>query len=427
MAIQSLITTSKITFECLDVLENELAFSRAVNRDYDDQFAQTGAKIGATVNVRKPTRYTVGSGPVIDPQATVETYVPVTLTDQLNVPMVFTSADLALHLDDFRTRIIKPAMAALANQIDYLGLSRMYKATHNLVGTVGQLTGTPTSAQAVTAILQAGQRLDENATPMDDMRSFVISPATNTGIVQAQSSLFNPATTISSQFKKGALGSGVLGFDFARDQNVVSHTAGTLAAPVANAVNGAQGATNTVQSDATTPFSVTINALGGTVTVGSVITFSGVNAVNPQSRQSTGSLQNFVVVGNGTAGTDVGAADTTVQILPDPVFSGAFQNVTASGGAIPANATLTVLSGYSSNAYPQNIAFHKNAFTLACADLPLPKGNGEAARAASKAAGLSVRLIQNWYDARTDQFLTRLDVLIGWKAIYPELAVRVTG
>ena len=417
----SLLTTSKITFECLDVLENSLGFAKAVNRDYDDQFAVNGAKIGSTVNVRKPPRYQVGSGPVIDPQATIDTYVPVTLTEQANVAMAFTSADLALNVDDFRERIIVPAMAALANRIDYLGTSTMYKQVANLVGTAGQLTGgSTTSTQALNAILAAGQKLDENAAPIDDMRAAVISPATNTGLVQAQASLFNPAGTISRQFTKGALGDGVLGFNFARDQNIVAHTYGTSTGGTTGA--SAQGASNTVQSATDTAFTLTISALTGTITAGTTITLGNVYAVNPQSRVSTGALQNFVVT------ADVANGATSMSIFPYPVFSGPFQNVTSSTGSIAAGATIALVGSPSaSTAYPMNLMFHKNAFTLACADLPLPQGNGESSRAASKAAGLSVRLVKGWYDARTDQHISRIDVLFGWKAIYPELACKLQG
>ena len=420
----SLLTTSQITFECLDVLENNLGFSAAVNRQYDDAFGREGAKIGATLNVRKPPRYQVGSGPVIDPQATIDTYVPVTLTDQLNIAMAFTSADLALNVDDFRTRIIKPAMAALANQIDYLGCSRMYKAVANQVGTAGQLTGSPTSAQAITAILQAGQKLDENAAPMDGYRSMIINPATNTGLVQAQASLFNPTGTISKQFQRGALGDDVLGFDFARDQNIVNHTYGTatITSGVIGTVNGAQAGSNTVQSQTDSAFTLTVNSLSGTITAGTTITLANVYAVNPQSRQSTGSLQNFVVT------ADAAASATTISIFPYPVFSGPFQNVTSSTGTIANSANISVLgTPTASTAYPMNLAFHKSAFTLACADLPLPTGNGESSRASSKAAGLSIRMVRGWYDARTDQFISRVDCLLGWKAIYPELACKLQG
>ena len=52
----NLLTISKITNEALMVLENELTFTNEVTREYDDQFAVTGAKIGNTLNVRRPGR-----------------------------------------------------------------------------------------------------------------------------------------------------------------------------------------------------------------------------------------------------------------------------------------------------------------------------------------------------------------------------------
>jgi len=42
----NLLTISKITNEALMVLENELTFTSEVDRNYDDQFAVVGAKIG---------------------------------------------------------------------------------------------------------------------------------------------------------------------------------------------------------------------------------------------------------------------------------------------------------------------------------------------------------------------------------------------
>lgn len=414
----TLLTTSKITMNALEVLENQLTFSDNVNRDYDDQFRDGGGKIGATVNVRKPPRYLVTTGQALVPQSSVETYVPVTLTTQAHVDLSFSSVDLALNIDDFKKRFIVPAMAALANKIDYDGL-QMYKNVYNFVGTPGQLVGTPTSAQALLAVAQAQQKLDENAAPRDGKRSAIINPATQTGLVTANATLFNPQQTISDIYKNGRMGSNVLGFDFYMDQNVPVHTAGTHNSTFATG-GAAQGGGNTVQSDATTAFALTTAAITGTLTAGTVFTIAGVYAVNPQSRVTTGSLQNFVV----TADTLAGA--TTVNIAPYPIFSGAFQNVTSSTNSIGISATCTILSGLNSTQYAQNIMMHKDAFTLACADLPLPKGVHEAARASSKPAGLSLRMVSQ-YDIQSDNFFSRIDVLYGFKPIYPELCTRLSG
>lgn len=414
-----LLTTSKITMNALDVLENQLTFSNNIDRSYDDQFNRGGGKIGATVNVRKPARNIVTTGQALVPQSSVETYVPVTLTTQAHVDLSFSSQDLALNIDEFKSRFIIPAMAALANKIDYDGLQMAYKNTYNFVGTVGQLTGTPTSAQALLAVAQGQQKLDENAAPRDGKRSAIINPATQTGLVTANATLFNPQQTISDIYKNGRMGSNVLGFDFYMDQNVPMHTAGTHNSTFAVSA-AAQGGGNTVQADATTAFTLATAAITGTLTAGTVFTIANVYAVNPHSRMSTGSLQNFVVM------ADTAASATSVSIMPYPIFSGAFQNVTSTTNTIAASATCTILSGLNAAVAPQNILMHKNAFTLACADLPLPKGVNEAARASSKAAGLSLRMISQ-YDIQSDNFFSRIDVLYGYKALYPELATRLTG
>jgi hypothetical protein len=420
MAANQLLTTSKITYECLEVLENQLTFSSRVNRNYDSQFSSRGGKIGATVNVRKPSRYQVTSGQALVVQPSVETYVPVTLTNQDHVDLGASSVDYTLNINDFREQFIVPAMAALANKIDYNGLQMAYKNTYNFVGTPGQLTGTPTSAQALLAIAQAGQKLDENACPRDGKRSAIISPATNTGLVTANASLFNPQTSISNQYTNGRMGSNVLGFDFYGDQNVPMYTAGTQNGTFATG-GAAQAGGNTIQADATTAYTLTTAAITGTLTAGTVFTIAGVFAVNPQSRQSTGVLQNFVVK------ADTLASATSVGISPYPIFSGSFQNVTSTTNSIGASATCTILSGLNGAVTPQNIFMHQSAFTLACADLKRPTGNGGSEIASSKAAGLSLRLIKDWYDVQSDNFYTRIDVLYGYAALYPELATRVTG
>jgi hypothetical protein len=422
VAANQFLTPSAITFNALEILENELVVTSKINREYDDKFAQQGAKIGATLNVRKPARYTVGSGPVIDPQPITETYIPVTITDQLHVPVQISAVDMALSMDDFRARVLKPAMAALANQIDLLAIQRLTAATYNCVGTAGQLqAGTATSAQAIAAVMAAGQRLDDEAAPMDADRYGIIGTATNTGLVQAHSTLFNPSSVIGEQFKKGAVGSGILGFDFYRSQNITNFTASSLAAAKTNTVNGAQGASNAVQTDASTTFTLTVNDIGAAIPAGTSVTFSDVYAVNPQSRVPTLALKNFVVTEAYASG------GTTLKIYPYPIFSGPFQNVYATGGAIPNNATLSLLNGYGSAITQQNLMFHRNAYTLACADLPLPSGNGKASRAQSKAGGLAIRFVENWYDVMTDQFVSRFDVLFGVKAVYPELATKLNG
>lgn len=410
-----LLTISMITNEALRILTNQLVFTRAVSRQYDDKFAIEGAKIGTTINLRKPPRYVGRTGPALQVESSVETYVPLTLGTQFGVDMAFTTQDLTMNISDFSDRFIKPAVAAVANKIDYDGLQQFLNV-YNMVGTPGQLTGVtaPTQAQSTAAILAARARLNQEAAPVDEERHIVVDPATEVGIVNGLTNLFNPQGTISRIFQKGALGDSTLGFNFAMDQNVGNFTTGTATAFTVSAQAG-----GSVQTNAQTSFALTISALSGTMPAGTVFTIPNVYAVNPQNRQSTGALRNFVVVSGGTNGS------TSINVFPTPIFSGQFQNVTSTTGTVPTG-TATIISGASGTAtsYANSLAFHRDAFAFGTADLILPQGVDMAGRAA--ADGVSIRLVRQ-YDINSDQLPCRLDVLYGWSTVYPELAVRITG
>lgn len=413
-----LLTISMITNEALRVLQNQLVFTRAVSRQYDDKFANEGAKIGTTINIRKPPRYVGRTGPALQIESAVETYVPLALNTQFGVDMAFTTADLTLNISDFSDRFIKPAVAAVANKIDYDGLQQFLNV-YNLVGTPGTLTGSPSAADATAAILSARSRLNQEAAPVDEERYMIVDPRIEVGMVQGLTNLFNPTGTISRIFTKGAMGDSTLGFNFAMDQNVPMFTAGTFRVGTDTIAVAAQ-AGGSVQSNAQTGFSLTATVTNTyTLTAGTVFTIPGVYAVNPQSRQSTGVLKNFVLT---SAYTGTGSSGT-LSVFPVPIFSGQFQNCYSSTGTIPSG-NATVLSGSASAAYPNALAFHRDAFALGTADLVMPQGVDMAGRAS--ADGLSIRLIRQ-YDINSDQLPCRLDVLYGWSTIYPELACRVTG
>lgn len=393
------------------VLRNNLVFSGVVNRDYDSQFARNGAKIGSTVNARKPPRYTVSEGPALQVQNATETYVPVTLNHQQHVDIAFSSADLTLNIDDFSTRFLRPAMIALANKVDMTGLTECYKGVYNMLGTPGS---TPSTSKIV---LQCGQRLDEEAAPVDDKRQLIINPATQVELADVIKGYFNPQSQVSEVFRTGRLAKNTLGFDWSMSQNIPHHTYGTSTSAANPTTDGAQSATGP-NANASTGFNLTVNAITGTIKAGTVVTLSGVYAVNPQSRQSTGTLRQFVVT------DDVAGSATTIPIFPAPVFSGAFQNVYSSTGNIANGATVTLPNSSGGASHPQNLAFHSDAFTLATADLVMPGGVHMGAR--ENYEGLSLRVVQQ-YDINSDMFPCRIDILYGFATVYPELATRLTG
>ena len=395
------LTISMITREALRVLENNLTFTKGVNRQYDSRFGVEGAKIGTVLNVRKPPRYVGRTGSAISIEDAVETQVAVTLDTQFGVDISFTSEDLALKIDDFSERFITPAVATIANKIDHSGLA-LYKDIYQSVGAPG------TTPNALLTYLSAGVKLDDSAAPMDGQRAVCITPLMQATMVDALKGLFQQSSAIASQYRKGQMGTAA-GFDWFMDQNVNSHTVGPLGGTPL--VNGGSQTGASLITDGWTA------SAASRLKQGDVFTVAGVNSVNPQSRQDTGVLQQFVCTADKSSD---GSGNLTQTISPSIVVSGYGQTVTGS----PAdNAALTIV-GAASTVTPQGLASHKDAFTLAMADLPLPKGTDMAARVSDDQLGMSIRMIRD-YDITTDKFPCRLDVLFGWATLRPELACRV--
>lgn len=407
----TLLTNQEITFETLMILRNTLKFAANVHRGYDDQFGVSGNKLGATLNIRKPPRFVGRTGQAVNLEGLTDTYVPLTLTTQFGVDFQASSSEMKLSIDDFKNRYLKAAAAAIANKIDRDGLQTCYQATANTVGVAG------TTPATFLVWAQAGQKLDEMGAPDDDRRTIVMNPAARVSIVDALKGLFQDSAEISRQYKTGKMGT-TAGFEWYQDQNIVTHTIGTyVGVPV---VSGAGQSGSTLVTKTWTAAD-TLN-IGDWFTLGTAT--GGVFAVNPQSRTSTGSLQQFVVtapfVAVGAGGND------NISIFPAIQPSGQFQNVDSS----PANnATLNIWSGTTSpsaKVTPQNMAWHESAFTMACVDLEVPGGVDMGYSARDKETGVSLRFIRQ-YVATTDQWISRFDVLYGWAGLYPELACRVAG
>ena len=413
----NLLTISKITNEALMVLENELTFTSEVDRNYDDQFAVVGAKIGNTVNVRKPGRFIGTTGPALNVEDFNETSVPVTLSTQFHVDTQFTTQDLALSLDMFSDRVLKPAIAAIANKIDRDGMAMAVAQTANIVGTAGTI---PTD---LLTYLTAGAYLDSEGAPRDGRRSCIVEPFTSATIVNSLKGLFVPQEAIGAQYRKGLMGRDSAGMNWKLDQNVVSQTFGTNGVGATASVNTTTG-TGFLTSGWASSSTISMTAATATINLnaGDVFTIAGVYAVNPQNRQAYGSnkLRNFVV--KTTVAISAGST-ASVVVSPAVITAGQFQNVT-----IPTTSSTAAVTQFNATGAvsAQNIIMHKNAFTLAVADLELPEGVHFAGRASDKEIGLSMRVVRQ-YTINNDSIPTRLDVLYGWAPLYPELACRVAS
>lgn len=390
----SLLTISQITRKAAMVLHQKCNFIGNINRGYDDSFARTGAKIGDTLRVRLPNQYTVRSGINMSAQDTTEQKVDLTVNNVRGVDLSFTSQELALSLDDFNERIIDPAMSVLAAAIESDVYTNLYKKVYNLVDNDAAAFGFGT--------VSAGrQKLTENLAPLSK-RTAILAPKHCTKFLTDTKGLFHASDNIEEQYREGKIGR-TAGADFYENTVFADHTTGTAAKTTGYLVNGASQTGSTITVDTGTT----------TFLVGDVITFAGVNSVHPETKVSTGQLQQFVITANS------GASATSLAISPSIVTSGGSQNVTGS----PAdNAAIVKVGAGASELLDGSMMFYRDAFIFATADLPLPDGTDKAARAVVD--GISVSMVRD-FTISDRSFPCRLDVLYGYAALRPQLACRL--
>jgi P22 coat protein - gene protein 5 len=391
------LTIQMVAAEATRLWKNTNNFMRNAPMQYDDQYANSGWKIGGQLRLRLPVDFTVRTGAAASPQDINETFTTLTLGTQKGVDVTAGSLDLTLSIDMFAERYLAPAINNLAGAVAVDLISGTDGGVSNFVDNE-QPVGTliyPSS----TTVLTAGALLDTCSAPVMNRR-LVVDPFTDSRVTSALAGLFNPVAEISDQYRSGAI-KNALGFDWLKDQTVIKHTSGTF---TAGTVSGA-GQTGTA---------ITTAAITGTLNRGDIITIAGVNRANRITKADTGRLMQFVVV------TAAASGATTLNLYP-PIIppSGGNQVQYQTVMASPANAAPITLLGPVNTQYIKNVAFVPEAMTMATADLVLPK-NKEAAR--SEYEGVSMRIVTD-YLIGTDVEITRLDVVYGYLYIRPEWMV----
>jgi hypothetical protein len=384
----SILTPTAVTREALRILHQKLNFVGSIVREYDDSFAKTGAKIGDTLKIRLPNQYTVRTGATLSAQDTTESSVSLQVATQKGVDLNFTSVDLTLSLDDFSKRILDPAMSVLAANVEADAMN-MYKDVYQSIWNGG-------SAATYNKFLDARVLLQRSLTPGND-RSANLNPLDTADVVKDTKTLFNNQEQIGKQYKEGYMGRAA-GFDFAENTMWPSHTRG--GSNTAYLTNGStqSGATLVVDTGATAP------------SQGDVFTIAGVYSVHPETKVSTGILQQFVV--------GSGATTTSFPISPAIVATGATQNVSNTAAD---NSAISFL-GTASTAVGTSLVYQKEAFAFATADLIMPSGVDFARREVLD--GISMRIVRQ-YDINNDKFPCRLDVLYGYKTLRAQFAARL--
>jgi len=395
------------------ILDNELGVLKTFHRAYEDEFSQqvNGYKVGDTISIRRPADFTIRTGAVASSQDVIEGKTTLVVDQQIGVDFQFTSADLTLKIPDLAERVMKPAMSTIINYMAYDVLSTMYKRIYNWTGTPGQ------TINSYADFSVGPKRLDVLAVPTD-ARNAVLSPDDHWGLLGSQTSLFIQGAA-NDAYRDADLGR-IGGVATRMNQMVPTHTVGT--ATGTPLVNGAsQNVTYDTAKNTWTQSLITdgwTNSTTGILKEGDVFTIAGVYMVNPKTKQTTATLQQFVVTADASSGASTGPA--TLTISPPIITSGPHQTCSAA----PAdNAAITVL-GTGGTGYLQNMCYHKNTMGLAIVPMEMPAAAYGGHRETYK--GLSLRVIPT-YDGVNDISKWRLDMLYGRKVIDPRLATRFSG
>jgi hypothetical protein len=391
------------TRQFLSVLHQKLNFIGTINRQYDSQFAQSGAKIGASLNIRKPVEFEVTDGAVMNAQDVTEEFITLTVNNRKHIGMNFTMQELTMNVDDFTERYIEPAAARLAAKIESDVLQNIYLSVYNEISNVG-------GSIVAKDIGRARKVLVDSLAPMGDQMYVCMNTTDNLELVDVMKAQFNDTKKIGAQNLDGYV-SRSLGFNFMENTHMPTHTTGTddgTGDYLVNQASVAEGAS-----------SITVDTGAGTWAVGDIFTFDDVKDVHPETKVTRPGLKRFVV----TAAT--GTSATTISFSPAMYATGARQNVSA----MPAeNAPLRKRESDESTAignaadYLLSLAYHRDAFTFATADLQMPRADVWKAREVMD--GISMRVVSGW-DVVNDAEPVRIDILYGYKTLRPEWACRL--
>ena len=402
---QTLVTIDMVTREALRIAHEKASFISTTDRQYEDSYAKTGAKIGSALRVRYPNQYTRTTGSrVMDVQDQAESTGTITVATQDHVDMRFNSAELALSIDELSKRYIEPAVSVLISGIEADYLAFATKATYNVAGSAGSAIATletPGKARA---------KLNQGLAPKDNNRAIQMDSVTMGGLVNGVAAYFNPSSAIGDQYKEGLVARTSMA-DYYENERVwtLTNSDDVTANTDANALVTDGG--NTIDAHTLLPVAKQV--------VGSVFTIAGVYACHPETKAAYANLQQFTV-------TAVGASLTTVS--PAFYLTGAKKNICSSTGANLAaadfNAKALTFIGNASTSYAQSLMYHKEAFQFVTADLPIMDDAAKCVRRVQD--GLSMRVWQA-SDIRNDELLMRIDILYGMAALRPAWACRMIG
>ena len=413
------LTADVVAKEALVILENEFGWMNNIHRAHESEFTNSvnGYKVGDTIRIRRPADFTIRTGATMSTQDVIEGRTTLTIDKQIGVDFQFSSTDLTLKIEDLSTRVIKPAMSTILNEMARDVMTVAYQGIYNWVGTPGQ------TINSFTDFAKAPERMDEMAIPTSE-RCSILSPSDHWGLLGNQTGLYITEAARGA-YREGSLGK-IGGIDTYMSQVVPTHTVGPMGGtPLVN--GAAQNVTYDTAKNTWTQSLITDGwtaAAAARVKAGDVFTLyaagtSGakIKMVNPKTKAVTDIDQQFVVTADGSSD---GSGNLTLTISPPIITSGPHQTVNAA----PADNAGLVFAGTASTGYKQNLAMHKNCMGLAVVPMEMPQGAYNGSRQSYK--NLSVRVIPV-YDGTNDISKWRLDLLYGRAVLDPRLGVRMSG
>lgn len=371
------LSIKNIARQALPRLIENLVFPNLIYKDYSDAY-EVGK--GATIQVRKPVVLTAsdfneGSG--VSAQDVKEKSVEVTLDKLATVDVEFGAIARATSVDDLNRLFIEPAAAALAEKINDDGLA-LYKDIPYYTGTAG------TTPDGLDDFANAAKVLDDNKVPTT-LRRGVWNPAAMAAFRQIGYIVNAEKSGSTEALRAGSIGN-IFGIENYMTQGIKSHSGGSLTA-------GGTGATGVkVEADVSASQTVSLisnasasGTLSGTVKVGDLVTIDG---------------KQYTVI------LDATAASNKISVKLDRPIT------------VSANTAATVVGSGA-----QNLVFHQNAFAFVTRPLAAPAGVESYTTSYN---GISLRVTRG-YDMQYKKEMLSMDVLYGYKTMYPELAVRVLG
>lgn len=386
--------------EALAELHEQCELLGTVDRQYDESFGRSGAKIGDSLRVRKPNEFQIRTGNAMQISPITEETQTITMSTLKGVDMEFNHVDLLLKTDStkdvaaFTKRNIRPAISKLLSVVESEALAYYTKATAQLAGTAGSAINSLSAPNLMRA------KLNQMAAPKDN-RHVQIDSVTMASLVAGVPSYFNPQAAISKQYTEGFVTRTAMA-DFHENERVWTMANG---ADVAGEINN-----GTLSSGIT---SLTVDGFTAAPNVGQVFTVEGIFEVHPETKVAYSHLKQFVVTA---------ATTTSLTFSPAMIYDTTNPRQNASG--TPVDGADITFVGNASASYVQPLMYHKEAFQFVTAALPVVDDADKCVTETRE--GFTLRVWRG-SDIANNRAVMRIDMLYGFAALRPEWAVRGIG